>query len=85
MQFVRKIGPLLLYRASFADPPEARHGDPIWPSHTCKRGRVLKKEPEKKNGKFRYGFASDARALVEEQYTEFKGQKYEAFREYADE
>jgi hypothetical protein len=48
-----------------------------------RRGRVLSKAPEKKPYKYRYGFSSDGRVIVEEQYTEFKGQKSETFWEYA--
>lgn len=47
-------------------------------------GRVLKKEPKNKNMKFRYGFSCDGKVLLKEQYTEFEGQRYEAFWEYGE-
>src|SRR5215207_9426621 len=47
-----------------------------------KRGRILNKEPEKKTNKYRYGFSSDGRVLVEERYAD-EVWKAESFWEYS--
>jgi hypothetical protein len=47
------------------------------------RGRPMMAEPKSKDGKHRYGFDAEGRILLEEQFTEFEGQRYETFWEHS--
>jgi hypothetical protein len=44
-----------------------------------RRGRVMKAEPDKKNGRYEYGFSASGNLTVERQHVEFQGQYYETF------